>query len=276
MGKKKRWYRWLWAIPVLLALLPLYAWQLEPRLLVVKEEQVSCPGAPDGLRIAFFTDTHFGRHYNQQHAGRIVEKIEKGQPDLVIFGGDLLDAYYRDAALLDLEALAEVFQRLEPPLGCYAVWGNHDLGGGAARVYEEVLGNMGFQLLQNEAVSIPDTNITLIGLDDMLLGQPSFDWDSLPEDGVRILLSHEPDLVSALDSSAFSLALSGHSHGGQVSLPFLTSRILPTGARQYVKGWYDLDGASLFVSSGLGMTQLPFRLGNPPEICFITLHGSSE
>lgn len=132
----------------------------------------------------------------------------------------MLDAYYRDAALLDLEALAEVFQQLEPPLGCYAVWGNHDLGGGAARVYEGVLANMGFQLFQNEAVSIPDTNITLIGLDDMLLGQPSFDWDSLPEDGVRILLSHEPDLVGVLDSSAFSLALSGHSHGGQVSFPF--------------------------------------------------------
>ena len=131
--KRKRCWVWLLLWVVLAALLVgLYARFVEPNLLVVRRLSFPAKRLQDDCRVVFFTDTHFGRHYNQQHAGRIVEKIEKGQPDLVIFGGDLLDAYYRDAALLDLEALAEVFQRLEPPLGCYAVWGNHDSGRGCS------------------------------------------------------------------------------------------------------------------------------------------------
>ena len=89
-----------------------------------------------------------------------------------------------------------------------------------------------------------------------------------PEEGrATILIGHEPDLTAAFLTEGMDLALSGHSHGGQVSLPVLTDKIMPRGAWEYTKGRYDIDGRTLFVSSGVGMTILPLRFGSGSELC---------
>lgn len=112
-----------------------YARFIEPNLLRVSRQKVSTAGKTEPLTAVFFTDTHFGSQYSPRNLAKIAEKINAQNPDLVFFGGDFFDAYWQDADLLDLDMIAEELSKIQAPLGKYAVWGNHDRGGGASRVY---------------------------------------------------------------------------------------------------------------------------------------------
>ena len=248
-----------------------YARFIEPNLLRVSRQKVSTAGKTEPLTAVFFTDTHFGSQYSPRNLAKIAEKINAQNPDLVFFGGDFFDAYWQDADLLDLDMIAEELSKIQAPLGKYAVWGNHDRGGGAFRVYESVLAKGGFTVLSNQWVPVPDNDLTIAGVDDALLGSPSLNLEGAPPEAFTILLSHEPDLIAELPMEGIDLVLSGHSHGGQVTLPFLTEKILPPGSQRFYKGWYAWGQADLFVSSGIGTTKLPVRLGNVPEIYVLEL-----
>lgn len=93
---------------------------------------------------SFFTDTHFGEDKPVDSAKQLAERINQLEPDLVIFGGDLLDNYARDREQMDLELLREQLSGINAPDGKYTVWGNHDWGGGAARIYQEFMESCGF------------------------------------------------------------------------------------------------------------------------------------
>ena len=253
-----------------------YARFIEPDLLTEKHYRREIPGLSKPVTVAFFSDTHFGKNYSDDNIFRIAEKINAAKPDLILFGGDFFDSYYRDQEELDLSLLQSELAQMEAPLGKFAVLGNHDWGGGAHQVYPEVLEAGGFSLLINEGISLPGENLWLYGADDMLLGSPEAS-SSVPNGQAGILLSHEPDQAETLLTDGIQLALSGHSHGGQVRLPFVTNKILPTGAQQYVRGWYTLQNqVPLLVSSGIGTTVLPFRFASPPEICILELVPASS
>lgn len=267
----KKFFRFVLIVIAAALLVGGYARFVEPNLLRTNHETISTDGKTGPLTVVFFTDTHFGSQYSPQNLTRIVEKINAADPDLVFFGGDFFDTYWQDAELLDLSMISEELSKIQADLGKYAVWGNHDRGGGASQIYEQTLEAGGFTVLNNQWVSIPEENLTIAGVDDALLGTPSLNLEGAPEDGFTILLSHEPDLITELSMESVDWVLSGHSHGGQVRLPFLTEKILPPGSQQFFKGWYIWEQADLFVSSGIGTTQLPVRLGNIPEICVFEL-----
>ena len=87
----------------------------------------------------------------------------------------------------------------------------------------------------------------------------------------KILLIHEPDYINNIDYSNFNLILAGHSHNGQVKLPFVGGIILPNGAKKYYKEYYKLNNTDLYISSGIGTSQISFRLFNRPSINFYRL-----
>lgn len=252
-----------------LALVFVYARWIEPAQLTVR--RVSLP-SPEGarLRVVFFGDTHFSKTYGAENMQRIAREINALEPDLVVFTGDLIDSYYRSPP--DLTVLEQGLAAISARYGKFAVRGNHDIGGGAARVYGPVMAAGGFRLLVNESTAVEGLLLTVTGIDDPALGHPDM---ALPakagrREGLQLLLSHEPDMVDLLDLSGVSLVLSGHTHGGQIYLPFLTRLFLPPGGRNYRKGLFALDGgSSLYVTSGIGTTQLPLRFGNVPEIVCI-------
>lgn len=250
----------------------LFVWAryLEPSLLIVREESMTAP-VSQSTRIVFFSDTHFGKWYSPGNIDRVVEKINEQNPDVVIFGGDFFDIYARDKDEIDLEEFSQKLGLIEAPLGKYAVWGNHDYGAGASRIYQEMMEDGGFCVLKNEIQTIEECGITLYGLDDAVLSSPDTDA-AFAGDGTDILICHEPDIADQMDLHNVELVLSGHSHGGQVSLPYLTERALPPWGRKYIKGSYPLENGMRYVSSGIGMTKLPFRFGNIPEIIVINLH----
>lgn len=252
-----------------------YAKQIEPNLLTINQVSLPSTKKTKQLKIVFFCDTHFGKLYAPDKIESIVEKINKEKPDLIIFGGDFFDAYSRDEAMLDLDYFSEQLANMQSTYGKFAVWGNHDLGGGSARIYQNTLEQGGFTLLQNETITLSELNMTITGLDDYLLGKPDTKiTETLSPDFFNLLISHAPDVVDGMDTETADFILAGHSHGGQVYVPFLTSLILPTGAKYYPKGMYALDNpqeTALFVSKGLGMTHMPYRFLNAPEIVTIEL-----
>lgn len=250
---------------------------VEPSLLSVTSTDVRAAGVPaaaDGLRIAQFTDTHFGFDYDVKRFERAVEKINSFEPHIVVFTGDLYEQYAKYPA--DDDGIIAALSAIEAAQGKYAVLGNHDYGRGGQDESIRVLEAGGFTVLRNESVDLSLLGVTLTGIDDCFYGSGrSFDLGSLPSDTYNLVLCHEPDLFAESQSSAIDLLLSGHTHGGQVRLPFLGELILPAQGRLYPMGHYDSGNAresQLFVSRGLGTSKMPIRFCCMPEVAFVTLH----
>lgn len=258
---------------VLLGLLLVYSVKIEPNLLLVRHYQLQGETAgTETIRLAQISDIQIGENYSMKQLQRVVNKIEKQQPDMILFTGDLFENY----AVCGAEAEAEVtalLGRLQAPLGKYAVWGNRDYGGGAARAYRRILDKAGFELLCNSSVQITAAEgkqVLLCGLDDGLFGAPNDAQFPQQMDtfAYRILLLHEPDLAQRWIQSDFQLILAGHSHGGQVRLPFWAG-LRTVLAEQYTRHFYTLNeetGQQLYVNTGLGTSHLPVRFGVVPEI----------
>lgn len=161
----------------------------------------------------FFTDTHFGEDKPVDSAKQLAERINRLEPDLVIFGGDLLDNYARDREQMDLELLREQLSGINAPDGKYAVWGNHDWGGGAARIYQEFMESCGFQVLKNESLLLEKYQIQILGYDDYLTGDLEGQLPYFAEGMFPLLVAHEPYTAELLfDLPEQVLMLSGHTH----------------------------------------------------------------
>lgn len=246
-----------------------YTVWVEPNWLIVKNFEM-LPENDNKVRVVQFTDTQLGDFYSLEQFKAAIKKINEMEPDIILFTGDLID---RANDYDDIEAVGELLQTLKAPLGKFAVWGNHDYGGGGHKYYAEVLENGGFQLLVNEVhqIDAEGKKLAVIGADDGLYGEEKAQnlISGLDENAYNILMIHEPDLMDNYLEGNVDLALAGHSHGGQVALPFIGAIVKVPLGEKYTKGFYDFENerkSKLFVSSGLGSTKLPFRLCNRPEI----------
>lgn len=256
-----------------------YARYIEPRRLEVKKKAFFHPKlsqALDGLKLVQFSDTHLNDHFQIEHLKKVVNKVNEFEPDLIVFTGDLIDEPNRYPYL---EQIPPVLKRLRASLGKFAVYGNHDHGGYGTDLYEEILLQADFHLLKNERKEIElldGSRIVLAGLDDYILGKPDFGkiFRESDKNDFTILLVHEPDAVLQAKEYHFDLQLSGHSHGGQVKIPFCGAVYTPPYAKRFTEGFYKIGQTSLYVNRGLGTTRLPFRFLSVPEITLFTLHAN--
>ena len=198
-----------------------YGFCVEPNLLVVRHYSIQAGEGRDStdtpLRLVQISDLQLGENYSTGQLQKVVQRIQREQPDVLVFTGDLFEDYSQCGAELEQEVTA-LFSQLRAPLGKYAVWGNRDYGGGAEKAYRRILQAAGFTLLCNESVEIPLENgeeLLLCGLDDSLFGKPDgqpFLQQESKAYAYRILLLHEPDVAQLWSHSAFQLILAGHSH----------------------------------------------------------------
>jgi predicted MPP superfamily phosphohydrolase len=269
----------VWAVGV-------WAILIEPKMLVVRRVDViseTWPGEP--LRIGVLSDVHIGGpHAPVSRVKAVVERLNAERPDVIVLVGDYVGGHVplqarspaRNAVIADgLAALGE----LSAPLGVYAVLGNHDWWYDGREVEARITG-AGIPVLENGAVAVdrPEGRFWIAGLADFesLREEPSYvsALRDVPEADPAIVLSHWPDaFASAPDSVALTIA--AHSHCGQVNLPLL-GRIVhaSTGSKIWPCGLYDVRKRKLYVTGGVGVSVLPARFRQPPEIGIITLRAA--
>jgi predicted MPP superfamily phosphohydrolase len=267
---KKRMLPW-----IALAAVAGYSFLIEPKRLSTYHMTIGTKAeGKRHVRLAFFSDTHFGSSFPAEKMGEIADKIMLEKPDIIAFGGDLIDCLYGDCP--DTKLLSKHLSNLTAPYGKFAVYGNHDCGGGARKAFPSILEEGGFTLLRNSSVLIEELGVCITGMDDFLMGEPD------PEAAERayradlhILLAHAPDLADTINLRSVDVMFSGHTHGSQINLPFLKQLILPQGGKKYVKGLYEVGEkgrTSLVVSSGVGTTRVNARLLSPPELIVADLY----
>lgn len=262
---------------LLILLFYLYVRFIEPNLLCVKNITVETDSFINDCKVVFFTDTHFGKLYSEKNVERIVKNINDQDPDIVIFGGDYFDHYFRDKDLLNLEYLENCMSNIQAKCGKYAVWGNHDLYGDTVRTYKLFMESSGFYILENESVFLEDYNINLIGFDDYITSNDHY----ISNDKYNLITIHKPYLTRYIESDSEGFILAGHSHGNQVNIPFLVKVFLPNKDQKFVKGLYSANEVSInsntqmFVSSGIGLTTMPYRFLNVPEIIVFNFKSKS-
>ena len=248
----------------------LYAMFIEPDLLrVIHYDFPHSKIQAQPIKVVQFSDTHIGDFFTIEELQKVVDKINEQEADLVLFTGDLMD----DASVYQgsIEEIGTVLSNIQSKFGNYAVFGNRDYGGGAERFYEELMESAGFHVLLNnhETITVNGTTLSLFGADDALIGyyDAKQTMKGIEEGNFNLLLVHEPDLVDDFIDYPVDLVVAGHSHGGQVYIPFVGPLLTTTLAEKYVRGLYDInENLSLYVNTGIGNTRVPFRLFNVPQI----------
>ena len=253
---------------------------IEPKLLWVKEEQVITQKLSSNtqLKVVLFNDVHLGEYYSLEDFKKIIKKINAQNPDVILFAGDLVED---NKTFTDEEGATLLLAELKATYGKYAVYGNHDHGGNGTRRYAKMMKNSGFTLLkdQNETITLANgEQIKIIGIDDIVLSKPKFDEAFVGVDAntFNLFISHAPDVVEYVKEQPIDLQVSGHSHGGQVRLPLIGAPFTVPFGEKYIKGFYQPDEKEdmlLYVNSGIGMSKLPYRFLNLPEITVFSIKG---
>lgn len=272
-------FKTLVAIILIGALVYVYSKYIEPKMLIVKKYDFSYSQEDEtktSIKIAQFTDSQIGDFYNFEQLEKVVKKMNALKPDVIVFTGDLFD---NGASENEITRVIELLSELDAPLGKFAVYGNRDVGGGMIRHYERIMTSSNFTLLINDTATITlndGKKLRLYGLDDALLSTADIEEANsiLAENEPTLVLLHEPDISLQFKNTKNALVLAGHTHGGQVNLPFIGPLATTSLGEVYVKGWYSLLDSSkdnLYVNSGLGNTKLTYRFGNIPHIALITV-----
>lgn len=249
-----------------------YATLIEPRLYEVSETDIFIRDLPErfeGFRITQLTDVHHSRLVGLGQVQRVVNLANATKPDLIVLTGDYTTSYRRY-----IEPCAEVLAGLSAPEGVWAVLGNHD------HYTDPELTTRA--LVRNHIVVMKNANTVITRGPDMLQLAGIDDWSWNQHDWNRalygldnkptILLSHQPGVLDLPKAQAASLILSGHTHGGQITLPFVGAPARYTAMDlKYSSGLFRRGQTQLFVSRGTGVIGLPVRLGVRPEIAVLRL-----
>lgn len=257
---------------------------LEPNRPRIVRQEIALrrwPARLEGFTIALLSDFHYDPYFSVHPLRSAIGMVNGLRPDLIALTGDFVSMPWSgdpaDAASA-AEPCAQLLRQMRAPHGLWAVLGNHDVFTDPDRVSTS-LHSAGIQVLSNQSVPIErdGARFWLSGIDDVLGGTADLDatFHALPANEAVVLLAHEPDYADTVARYAVDLQLSGHSHGGQVRLPFIRPVFLPELARKYVWGRYQIGGLALYTNAGLGTVNLPIRMNCPPEITLLTLRRSA-
>jgi predicted MPP superfamily phosphohydrolase len=257
----------------------IYASAIEPEWLTVSRRAIPVGrGSGTPLKVLHLSDLHASRVVSLEFIASAVRKGVALQPDLICLTGDFITRGYDE-----LDGYAEVLRGLAETAPTFACLGNHDGGLWAARRrgyptthrVRELLERAGVTLLHNaaETLRVRGREVTLVGLGDMWAGelQPALAFDGPDANGgLRIVLAHNPDAKEALREYAWDVLLSGHTHGGQVKLPFVGPLLLPIRDRRFAEGLHRWEGRWVYVTRGVGNLH-GIRFNCPPEVALLTV-----
>jgi predicted MPP superfamily phosphohydrolase len=262
--------------------LALYAGEIERHMLMTVERTVRIRNLPapfHGFRIAQLSDFHFHDYDESFFVRYAIQRVNALAPDMVALTGDFVTASgdnHVKRAVPNAYACAEILSELKCPIRLCSL-GNHDAV--IKREVGDALHRNGLQLLMNQFTALErrGERIWVSGIADAYLDIPNLSLaipQRKPNEPI-VLLGHEPDFADAIASQNYSvdLMLAGHTHGGQVRLPFMPAILLPAMGEKYVEDLHKVGTSEMqiYVNRGLGCMHLPFRFNCPPELTLLTL-----
>ncbi len=289
--KKHRGIKFLLFLISIITIASLYACLIGSKGLEIKEYKITNSSITNnfyGLKIIHLTDIHYGRSINEKEMKNIVDEVNLLRPDIVVLTGDLLD---EDIKLNDkqTQSLIDNLKNLNPLIKKYAITGNHDKD---LNKWLKIINDSNFINLNDTYDLVYKGSSTPIIISGISSSYKSGNIDnklnntlnylkSLKDNDIKpiysILLIHEPDFVDNVDISKFNLILSGHSHNGQINLPFIKDIpilkiiCLPKYGRKYYAPYYKIDNTEMYISSGLGTSFINARLFDKPSFNFYRL-----
>ena len=266
---------------ILLFLISLYLYY-ENNYLQVSNYTIESNKIPkifDGFKVVQISDFHNTK--SKKLTNDLVEEIENSKPDIIVLTGDLIDSYK-----LNINTAISFVKKITSIAPVYYVTGNHEARIESYEEFKDKLEENKVIILDGklEIIKKENSEINLIGIDD-----PSFNFNTYRDDSTiiqdslipiqydknkfSILLSHRPELIETYAKNNFDLVLSGHTHGGQIRIPFIGGLIAPNQGLfpKYTSGVYEIDDTKMIVSRGIGNSILPFRVNNRPELVVIEL-----
>lgn len=270
---------WLICLAVLACValaLGLQAFWLEPASLRATEEQISLPWPARPLRVAILTDLHVGSPFNGiDNLPRVVDLTNTAQPDMVFLLGDLVIQGVVGGRFVSPEDIARELGRLRSRAGTFAVLSNHDGWLSRDRV-RHALETNGVRVVEDTAVSVdtPAGAVWVAGVSDLWTGPhdlasalSAITHDTDPV----LLLTHNPDVFPKVPDRV-TLTVAGHTHGGQVRLPWIGAPIVPSRfGQRFAAGHIIEGGRHLFVATGVGTSIIPVRFRVPPAVTILRL-----
>jgi uncharacterized protein len=260
-----------------------WAFYWEPSSLEVHRFDVSLPSWPESegtLIVALLSDLHVGSpYYGRRRLTEVVGLVNRAKPDLVLLAGDYVITNVWGGHFVPPEDTAKILRGLRAPLGVYAVLGNHDWWYDGPRV-RKAFESQGITVLESEGRRIRSGSVDfwLVGLGDWWERRPNVAsvLARVPVGAPILAFTHNPDVFPTIPGRV-SLTFAGHTHGGQVRLPFLGAPRVPSRyGDRYAHGLVVENGRRLFVTSGLGTSLIPVRFGVPPEIALIRIFGCAD
>jgi len=276
----------LLAVTIAIFLTLAYGSFIEPRIIIERHEQLVLPGIETPFTIALIADFQTGPYKRTGFVERVATRLLEDQPDIVLIAGDQIDnSGGTDREISFLEPLRAVAQEIPT----FAVHGNHEYGIVArnpeptqsspskAEKTKSFMETLGIKYPQNELmeITIHDQALYIFGSDSWWSGNADFtpllNRENL--DIPTIVLNHNPAATYEVSQYGVELLLSGHTHGGQIRLPFLGSIVRSDDSfpESWDKGWYSYNGLTAYTTSGLGESGTRARLFNPPEIVYFKI-----
>ena len=280
--KVRKWVKIIFILILIISSIVLYSRFIGTNGLVIKETAIIDSNLPKnfyGLKMVQISDIHYKVTTTKEELQKIVKEINLLKPDIVVLTGDLFDnniKYKKN----DYEDLIKILNDIYYNIGKYAIKGEDDL---KINKWEEVISESNFIDLNDKHEFVYSN-----GIDPLLLVGISSNYkknhikktlESIYEEinteyKYSILLTHEPDVIDEIDYSKFNLILAGHTHGGQIKLPFIGGIIKDKYANVYTKEYYELGNTKFYISSGIGTSKYKFRLLNTPSFNFYRLRNN--
>jgi len=229
------------------------------------------PAKLKGLKIAQLSDIHAGIYLRKKKIVEAVKIVNKLNPDIIVLTGDYILNSERY-----IYPCIEAFSKLKATIGIYSCIGNHDNMVNRELIVKELKSaNLNILIEENQKLSYNGQEFYVAGTEDLWYPiKPNLKkaLKDIPEESFKILLSHQPDIFDEAVKRNVNLTLSGHTHGGQISIPFFGMPLnIVMFVTHYISGLFKKDKSYLYVNNGIGFVGPPFRLNVPPEISLITL-----
>ena len=252
---------------IITLLLAGYSYFIEPNKLEVTNYTIQDKEL-SGVKIVFASDFHI-KPYGQKRLEKIVEIINKQNPDVVVSAGDFVCGH-TEHSTMHPQKIAEGLAKVKSKYGFYTTLGNHD--GWYDRWYiKELLEKQNIKVLnnKNEKLQINGKEIFIAGVEDMMTAFPNVEDALKGTKSPTILLTHTPDVFPDIPRNV-NLTLAGHTHGGQVRLPIIGPIFTASNyGNKYAIGLVEENGKKLITTRGIGVSILPFRFNCLPEIVVI-------